>query len=71
MFVSPMFSAVEVARWGSTSKPTARRDIDLMVQAGFVRYYMGERPRIYGVPGIFNAAYNEEVEPASPPPDSR
>jgi hypothetical protein len=32
---------------------------------------LGERPMIFGVPGIFNAAYNEEVEPASPPRDSR
>jgi hypothetical protein len=69
MFVNPMFTASEVANWGDTSMPTARRDIEILVQAGFVRYYVGERPMVYGVPGIFHAAYNEEVEPTSPQRD--
>jgi hypothetical protein len=59
MFISPIFTATEIARWGHTSRPTARRDIEALEKAGFVRYLAGERPKSYYVPEIFALAYNE------------
>lgn len=59
MFVQPVFTAIEIARWGNTSQPTARRDIDALIESGYVQYLSGERPRRYYVPPIFWAAYSE------------
>lgn len=60
MFITPIFTAAKVATWGGgTSFPTARRDIELMEQSGFVKYLNGERPKTYYVPQIFAIAYGE------------
>lgn len=59
LFVSPIFTAAQVANWGSTSMPTARRDIDLLQKAGFAHYLSGERPMFFSVPAIFRVAYEE------------
>lgn len=70
LFVRPVFTATHVARWCDTSMPTARRDIDQLIEAGFVKYLGGNRPRAYYVPPIFGAAYSEpsemEVEASEP-----
>lgn len=60
MFVSPVFSALEVARWANTSPPTARRDIETLVASAYVDYLDGLRPKIYYVPKIFDIAYPDE-----------
>jgi Fic family protein len=59
LFINPVFTAPKVAEWGKTSMPTARRDIELLEETGFVKYLNGERPKKYYVPGIFVVAYNE------------
>jgi len=60
MFVAPVFTAQKVALWGGgTSMPTARRDIELLQTAGFVKHLDGERPKNYYVPDIFAVAYSE------------
>lgn len=69
IFVSPVFTASKIAEWSRTSMPTARRDIEQLEQAGFVRYLSGERPRSYFVPLIFDIAYNEGDLGSAMPPD--
>jgi Fic family protein len=59
MFIHPVFTATEIAKWGRTSLPTARRDIEDLVAAGYVKYVVGDRPKYYCVPRIFQAAYWE------------
>ena len=34
MFVNPIFTAAEIAKWGDTSLPTARRDIEDLITSG-------------------------------------
>ena len=62
LFFSPIFTASEVAKWGSTSLPTARQDIKRMMDSGLVTHLEGERPRKYFVPLIFKIAYAEESD---------
>ena len=59
MFMKPLFTAAEIATWGDTSLPTARRDIEDLESSGYVTYLSGERPKYYYVPLIFRAAYSE------------
>ncbi|MEO5740684.1 MAG: Fic/DOC family N-terminal domain-containing protein [Vicinamibacterales bacterium] len=59
MFVSPIFTTTQVAEWGSSSVPTARRDIALFEHHGFVDHLDGERPKHYFVPRVFSIAYHE------------
>jgi Fic family protein len=59
LFITPIFTAAKVAEWGRISLPTARRDIEIMEESGFVRYLAGERPKAYYVPRIFRIAYGE------------
>lgn len=71
IFVSPIFTAIEVAAWGATSRPTARRDIEVLKEAGYVQYLIGERPKKFYVPRIFAAAYGEKVEPPPVEPETK
>jgi Fic family protein len=59
VFVKPVFTTKDVAHWCDISMPTARRDIEQMMAAGFVRHLTGARPKSYYVPPIFAAAYSE------------
>lgn len=59
MFVFPVFSAARVAEWGGQSKPTARRDIEILEEIGFVKYLGGARPKKYYVPAIYAIAFGE------------
>ena len=70
LFVFPVFTAPKIAEWSKSSLPTARRDIEHMEKAGFVRFLSGERPKSYYVPSIFAIAYNEgDVGGAMPEDD--
>lgn len=72
LFVSPVFSVAQVKRWSNTSMPTARADVEKMIETGLVRYLEGERPKLYCADGIFKAAYADDSEaeelPATPQP---
>jgi Fic family protein len=59
MFVKPIFTAGDVAKWGDSSLPTARRDIELLEKNGFVDHLQGDRPKYYFVPRIYSIAYHE------------
>lgn len=59
IFVTPIFYSSQIAEWAGVSAPTARRDIALMEESGFVKYLSGNRPRAYYVPRIFSVAYSE------------
>ena len=69
LFVNPVFTASEVARWANTSMPTARRDIDILLGNGFAKYLTGEKPRRFYVPRILSAAYSEEDRDTEVLPD--
>ena len=62
MFASPAFETSHIAKWGLSSKPTARRDIELLMKAGFVYHLQGERPRVYYARPIFSAAHSEDED---------
>lgn len=60
LFLAPVFTSAEVAAWGGDkSLPTARRDIDELERAGWIKHLDGEKPRTYYVPGIIAIAYHE------------
>lgn len=69
VFVFPIFTASKIAEWSGSSMPTARRDIEQMEKAGFVKYLAGARPKSYFVPDIFAIAYNEGDTGDAMPPD--
>lgn len=59
-FHAPVFTASEVASYCSTSAPTARADIDKLIEVGFVKHLQGEHPKIFYAPQIFGIAYSEK-----------
>ena len=59
LFISPVFTSTEVAKWGGGSLATARRDIDELDRKGWVKHLNGERPKTYYVPSIIGIAYHE------------
>jgi Fic family protein len=65
MFITPIFTVADVAKWGDSSPPTARRDIELLQDCGFVDHLEGGRPKYYFVPKIFSIAYREGAEQAT------
>jgi Fic family protein len=68
MFFTPAFQVSDVMAWGQSSRPTARADIDVLMKKNFVSHLMGQRPRTYFAPEIFEAAYSEksdEIQPES------
>lgn len=62
LFSKPIFSVSDVAKWCSTSKPTARADIHKLMDAGLVQHLEGARPRVYYAKAIFDIAYREEQD---------
>ncbi len=71
MFFSPVFTINDAAKWGNSTRPTAKADIELLVRHKYVRHLMGRRPKKFFAPSIFKAAFSEEgseepeMEPAS------
>ncbi len=60
LFQQPVFTSGEIAKWGGEASPaTARRDIEELEKAGWVKYLGGERPKNYYVPSIIAIAYHE------------
>ena len=60
MFIAPIFTSAEVANWGGNkSLATARRDIEELEKAGWVKYLDGHKPKTYYCPWILSIAYNE------------
>jgi Fic family protein len=66
LFFSPVFTINDIARWGASSRPTAKADIDLLMKGKFVRFLKGQRPMRFFAPAIFNAAFSDEREPEEP-----
>jgi Fic family protein len=60
LFFWVAFKASDIVSWTSCSRPTARADIELLIEKGFVEHWKGERPRLYYAPKIFEAAYSED-----------
>ncbi len=61
MFRRPVFRVSDIRKWcGGISRPTAQKDVDKLIAAGLVNHLRGDRPRIYFVPEVFDAAYSEE-----------
>ena len=65
MFFSLSFHASDVMKWGQSSRPTAKADIEVLMKKGFVHHLMGQRPRTYYAPAIFDAAFSEERDRTS------
>ena len=59
LFFHPIFTATQVAEWGETTLPTARRAIERLIDSGYAIYLSGGKPRYYFVPAIYGAAYSE------------
>jgi Fic family protein len=67
LFHRPLFDASIVAGWfDGVSLPTIRRDIDVLVEAGFVQHLQGFRPKMFFCPRILMIAYNEGAEQKGP-----
>ena len=62
MFFRTIFTTGDVVKWTGSSRPTARSDIDLLIDQGFVRHLRGERPKVYFAPAILRAAYSEDED---------
>jgi Fic family protein len=62
VFQRPAFTTKDVASWCSSSRPTAKADIKLLMEKGIVAHLEGKRPAAYYVPAIYAAAYSEEPE---------
>jgi Fic family protein len=70
IFFSFGFHVSDVMKWGQSSRPTAKADIEVLIKKGFVSHLMGQRPRTYYSPAIFEAAYSEELDRISTGPSA-
>ncbi|HEX5043770.1 MAG TPA: Fic family protein [Candidatus Polarisedimenticolaceae bacterium] len=62
LFFSPVFTVNDVAKWGNSSRPTAKADIDLLISRKYVRHLKGQRPKNFFAPAIFQAAFSEDEQ---------
>ena len=69
MFEIPAFKASHVAKWGASSMPTARADIQRLIKAGFVQHLQGQRPQVYYARPIFDVAHSENEDDLDVAPD--
>ncbi|MEM6457877.1 MAG: Fic/DOC family N-terminal domain-containing protein [Planctomycetota bacterium] len=62
LFERPIFRINNVKDWLNVSRPTAKSDIDKLIERGVVRHLMGQKPKTYFAPEIFAAAYQEDSD---------
>ena len=59
LFVSPFIEVSQAAELTGVSRPTARADLQRLVDCDVIKVLSGERPVIYFSPSIFNASYSD------------
>jgi len=62
LFEFPAFYVTMVADWCGTTRKTAQKDIDQLVECGVLKLQRATRPKIYYAPKIIRAIYNEDYE---------
>lgn len=62
LFEYPVFDTSNVAKWCKSSLPTARADIERLINAEVVEHLEGERPRRYYAPAIIQVTYSDQEE---------
>ena len=56
----PVFRVRELMSLCNTSRPTAQKDINRLIEVEIVQHLVGDRPRTYFVPAIFGIAYSDD-----------
>ena len=59
LFDSPVFRVSDIKKMCGTSMPTARADVQQLVDAGIIEHLRGRRPMTFFTPGILDIAYSE------------
>ncbi len=62
LFEHPVFRVRDAMAWCRTTRPTAQKDAEALVEAGIVKHLAGRAPRTYFAPEIMSIAYSELVE---------
>ena len=60
LFISPFIEVSQAAALTGVSRPTARTDLQRLIDCNIIEILRGQRPVTYFSPSIFNASYSED-----------